>query len=62
MLPHAILLGQGTHAEVASCVANYVESPVFHSPDDAVGVVITSGPRHGLIRWVLGSDLRPHPK
>jgi hypothetical protein len=62
MLPHAILVGPGTHAEVVSCAANYVESPVFHSPDDAVGVIITSGPKHGLIRWVLGSDLRPHPK
>ncbi len=59
MLPHAILVGPGTHAEVVSCAANYVDSPVSHSPDDAVGVIITSGPKHGLIRWVLGSDLRP---
>jgi len=62
MLPHAVLVGPGTHAEVVSCVPSYVESPLFRSPDDAVGVIITSGPKHGLIRWVLGSDLRIHPK
>lgn len=59
MLPHATLVGPGTRAQVLSCVANYVESPVFHSPDDALGIVISSGPKRGLIRWVLGSDVRP---
>jgi hypothetical protein len=58
MLPHAILVGPGTHANVISCVSNYVESPVFHQPDDAVGVVISSGPARGITRWVLGSDVR----
>jgi hypothetical protein len=60
MLPHAILVGPGTHAEIQSCVPNYVESPIFHSPDDALGVLITSGSKRGLIRWVLGSDVRPY--
>jgi len=60
MLPHAILVGPGTHADIVSCVANYIESPIFHTPDDAVGVVVTSGPKRGLIRWVLGSDVRPY--
>jgi hypothetical protein len=43
---------------VLSCVQNYVVSPLFHSPDDAVGVTITSGQHRGVIRWVLGSDVR----
>lgn len=61
MLPHAILVGPGTRATVISCVANSVESPTFHEPDDAVGVVISSGPQRGITRWVLGSDVRPLP-
>lgn len=58
MLPHAVVVAPGTHANVISCVPSYVESPIFTSPADAVGVAITSGPQHGLIRWVLGSDVR----
>jgi len=58
MLPHALLVSPGTRAVVVSCVAGYVESPVFHSPDDAIGVIISTGPQRGLTRWVLGSDVR----
>jgi hypothetical protein len=58
MLPHALLVAPGTHAVVLSCVANFVESPIFQRPDDAVGVVITSGAQRGITRWVLGSDVR----
>jgi hypothetical protein len=58
MLPHAVLVSPGTRAVVVSCISNYVQSPLFHTPDDAVGVVISTGPQHGLIRWVLGSDVR----
>ena len=58
MLPHAVLVAPGTHASVVSCVANYVQSPILQTPDDAVGVAISSGPDRGLIRWVLGSDVR----
>lgn len=61
MLPHAILVGPGTHATVISCVSNYVESPMFHEPADAVGVVISTGPERGITRWVLGSDVRSLP-
>jgi hypothetical protein len=63
MLPHAILVAPGTRANVISCVANFVDSPVFHQPDDAIGVVISSGPQRGVTRWVLGSDVRTsaHP-
>ncbi len=58
MLPHAGLVSPGTRAVVVTCVAGYVESPVFHAPDDAIGVVISTGPQRGLTRWVLGSDVR----
>jgi hypothetical protein len=58
MLPHALLVSPGTRAVVVTCVAGYVESPVFHSPDDAIGVVVSTGPQRGLTRWVLGSDAR----
>lgn len=59
MLPHALLLAPGTHAVVQSCISNFVESPTFHAPDDAIGVLISNGPQRGVIRWVLGSDVRP---
>jgi hypothetical protein len=59
MLPHAALAAAGTHATVLSCVPSYVESPMFHGPDDAIGVLIVSGSRRGMARWVLGSDVRP---
>lgn len=61
MLPHALLVAPGTRATVVSCVANFVESPIFHAPDDAIGVEILSGPQRGITRWVLGSDARPLP-
>lgn len=65
MLPHALLIAPGTRATVVSCVANYVESPIFSQPADALGIVISSGPQRGATRWVLGSDVRtppsPHP-
>jgi hypothetical protein len=61
ILPHAILVAPGTHATVLSCVPNYVESPIFHQPDDAIGVSISNGPNRGIARWVLGSDVRPEP-
>jgi hypothetical protein len=61
MLPHAILVSPGTRANVISCVPNYVQSPFSEQPDDAIGVVISSGPERGITRWVLGSDVRSPP-
>jgi hypothetical protein len=58
MLPHALLVAPGTHANVISCIPSYVTSPAFAQPQDAIGVVISSGPQHGLARWVLGSDVQ----
>jgi len=58
MLPHALLVSPGTRAVVVSCVPNFVQSPIFRTPDDAIGVVVSTGPQHGLTRWVLGSDVR----
>jgi|SRR5579871_2033284 len=62
MLPHALLVSPGTRATVISCVANYIESPTFQEPEDAVGVVISSGVQRGLTRWVIGSDVRSMPE
>lgn len=61
MLPHAILVAPGTHALVISCVPNFIESPIFPQPDDAIGVTISSGPQRGITHWVLGSDVRLPP-
>jgi hypothetical protein len=61
MLPHAILVGPGTHATVISCISNAVESPIFSQPDDAIIVLISSGRQRGITRWVLGSDVRTAP-
>jgi hypothetical protein len=62
MSRHAMLVSPGTRGEVASCIPNYVTSPLFATPDDAVGVTLTSGPSRGTVRWVLGTDVRPAPK
>ncbi|HEY1867106.1 MAG TPA: hypothetical protein VGG70_02350 [Candidatus Cybelea sp.] len=62
LLPHSILVAPGTRATVISCVANYIESPIFEQPEDAIGVVISSGPQRGVTRWVLGNDVRSPPK
>ena len=56
LLPHAVLVAPGTRATVVSCVANYVDSPIFHQPEDAIGLLITSGGHRGTTWWVLGSD------
>jgi hypothetical protein len=62
MLPHAVLVSPGTHGDVVTCLPGYVVSPLFASPDDAVGVTLSSGPLKGTVRWVLGSDVRPRHK
>jgi hypothetical protein len=59
LLPHAFLVAPGTRATVVSCVAKFVTSQLFSEPNDAIGVLILTGRRRGLIRWVLGSDVRP---
>jgi hypothetical protein len=59
MLPHALLVSPGTRGYVVTCIPGYVASPLFATPDDAVGVSIASGSSKGAVRWVLGSDVRP---
>jgi hypothetical protein len=64
LLPHARLLPPGTRAVVDTCYPNFVQSKYVDVPDDAVGVVIVSGPLRGERGWVLGSDVRaasPNP-
>ncbi len=58
LLPHALLAPPGTRGLVSSCVSNFVQSKYSTVPDDAVGIVIESGPLKGKIGWVLGADIR----
>jgi hypothetical protein len=57
LLPHATFESQGTRATVVACVPAFVISRLLGSPEDAVGVIIISGPDRGHGRWVLGSDV-----
>lgn len=61
LLPHARLAAPGTRATVESCVPDFVTARLLSVPDDAVGVVITTGPLRDQRGWVLGSDLRFRP-
>jgi hypothetical protein len=61
LLRHAGLIAPGTRAMVESCVPDFVQSPLFVHPDDAIGIVIVAGPHHGERGWVLGTDVRHVP-
>jgi hypothetical protein len=58
LLPHAVLENAGTRAQVVACVAAFVPSHSFETPEDAVGIMILSGPDKGIGKWVIGSDTR----
>ncbi|HVA34053.1 MAG TPA: hypothetical protein VNG31_07870 [Candidatus Baltobacteraceae bacterium] len=58
LLPHAVLEAPGTRAAILSCVPGFVTSRVLLTTEDAVGVIILTGPDRGHARWVLGSDVR----
>ncbi len=58
MAARATLVAGGTRALVASCRANYVQSPYSEAPEDAVGITIITGPQRGHNYWVLASDVR----
>ncbi|HTU70847.1 MAG TPA: hypothetical protein VMF11_11070 [Candidatus Baltobacteraceae bacterium] len=58
LLPHATLVRPGTRAVIEACVSNFVQSKYGMQPDDAVGIVIVTGPLHGQRGWVLGSAVR----
>ena len=58
LLPHATLAPAGTRARVEACVADFIQSKYLSQPDDAVGVVITSGPLRGTRGWVVGDAIR----
>lgn len=58
LLPHAVLLAAGTRAQVVACVAGFVPSHAFETPEDAIGVMILNGPEKGIGKWVIGSDTR----
>lgn len=56
--PHAVLARPGTSAIVQECVANIVHLKFRFTTDDAIGLIITSGPYRGKYGWVTLSDLR----
>lgn len=58
LLPHALLAPPGTRATVSDCVGNFVQSKYAALPDDAVGIVIVTGPLKGKLGWVIGADIR----
>jgi hypothetical protein len=58
LLPHAILVRPGTRANIEGCVPNFVQPKFEDRPEDAVGIVITTGPLRGQRGWVLGSAVR----
>ena len=58
LLPHATLVRPGTRANVMSCVPSFVQSKYVPQPDDAIGIVIVTGPLRGQRGWVLGSAVR----
>jgi len=58
LLPHAILVRPGTRATIEACVSNFVQPKFEDRPEDAVGIVITTGPLRGQRGWVLGSAVR----
>lgn len=58
LLPHAVLVSAGTRAEVVACVAGFVPSHAFETPEDAIGIMILNGPQKGIGKWVTGSDTR----
>jgi len=58
LLPHAVLADPWTRAIVSGCVSNFVLFRDSATSDDAIGIVIVSGPLRGERGWVLGSDTR----
>lgn len=58
LLPHARLASPGTRATVESCVPDFVTARLLSIPEDAVGVVITTGALRDRRGWVIGSDVR----
>lgn len=61
LLPHATLVRPGTRAMVESCVSDFVQSKYVAHADDAIGIVIVSGPLRGQRGWVSGTAIRPLP-
>lgn len=58
LLPHALLLGGGTRAVVIRCYRNDVQPKYSLRPDDAIDVLVLSGPQRGRTGWVIGGDVR----
>ncbi len=58
LLPHALVVSPGTRAIVISCIPNYVHPKYREGTNDAIGVIIVTGPYRGHAGWVMGQDTR----
>lgn len=58
LMPHALLTRPGTKALVQYCVSRIVQSKFRSLPEDAIGILIQSGPYRGRYGWVTSTDLR----
>jgi hypothetical protein len=58
LAPHAFLVSPGTRAIVISCIPGFVHPKYRDNTDDAVGILIVSGPNRGRSGWIMGEDTR----
>lgn len=58
LAPHAFVVSPGTRAIVISCVPAFVHPKYRSDTDDAVGILIVSGPDRGRTGWIMGQDTR----
>ncbi len=58
LLRHARLVPPGTRALVETCVPDFIASPLYDHPADAIGILIVGGPSAGSRGWVIGTDVR----
>jgi hypothetical protein len=59
LLPHAWTVPPGTRAVVIACKPGVVHPKYRGITDDALGIIMLSGPYRGRSGWVMGQDLRP---
>lgn len=58
LLPHAWVVPPGTRAIVIACVPNFVHPRYRGFTDDALRIVMLSGPYRGKSGWVMRQDIR----
>ena len=58
LLPHALVIHPGTRAIVIGCVPGFVHPRYRGFTDDALRILMLSGPYRGRSGWVMSQDLR----